>query len=269
MPKRTNEFQKLVFLVKKHVASGATVTESKFLRDRITGAKREVDICIESSVAGHSVTVSIECNDQGRKTNVKWIEEMKAKHERLSTNALILISSSGFTKEAQRVAKSYGIEVITLSALNTAKAERLFGVTSSLWSKTFTLSPTKVVMYVPQVGDLAEEYLVMFPDNIVYNHKEQEIFTVKELVEIILHGKKVVEQFYKAGNESHKGFDIRWERVRDMEGNPLFLRKIDPYVLRPIGFVQITGSCSFEISEFPLKHGSLGEVKIAWSTGKF
>ena len=99
MPKRTNEFQKLVFLVKKHAADGATVTESKFLCDNITETKREVDICIESSLAGHSVTVSIECRDHNRKADVKWVEEMKAKHERLSTNALILVSRSGFSKE--------------------------------------------------------------------------------------------------------------------------------------------------------------------------
>jgi hypothetical protein len=55
MPQRSNEFQKLVYLVKRQMAAGAKVTESRMLVDRITGTEREVDICIETSVAGHAV----------------------------------------------------------------------------------------------------------------------------------------------------------------------------------------------------------------------
>lgn len=269
MPKRTNEFQKLVFLVKKHAASGATVTESKLLRDRITGAEREVDICIESVVAGHCVIVSIECRGRGRSASVKWIEEMKAKHERLPTKALVLVSSAGFTKEAIVVAQKYGIETIALSALDGASAERLFGDTSSLWSKVFTLSPTKVVIRVAPVGDLPGEDVATFPDNIVYDYKGQELFSVKELVEILLRTEYIIKEFGKMGEEFHKGFEVRWEPARDSEGNPLCLQKLDPPVLRPMEFVRIMGSCGFEISEFPLRHGILGNVKIAWGTGLF
>jgi hypothetical protein len=52
MPKRTNDFQRLIYLVRVNLADGATVTESKMLKDRITGTMREVDICIEGSVGG-------------------------------------------------------------------------------------------------------------------------------------------------------------------------------------------------------------------------
>jgi len=43
MPQRSNEFQKLVYLVKQQMAAGAKVTESQMLVDRITGTEREVD----------------------------------------------------------------------------------------------------------------------------------------------------------------------------------------------------------------------------------
>ena len=42
VPQRSNDFQRLVYLVKTHVAAGATVTESKLLPDWIAGTKREV-----------------------------------------------------------------------------------------------------------------------------------------------------------------------------------------------------------------------------------
>ena len=65
MPKRTNDFQKLVYLVRVNLAEGATVTESKLLTDRITKRKREVDVCIEGHVGGQPVIISVECQDQG------------------------------------------------------------------------------------------------------------------------------------------------------------------------------------------------------------
>jgi hypothetical protein len=79
MPKRTNEFQKIVLLIQKHAAAGVIVTESKLFRDKITGAAREVDICLASDIAGYQMVVSIECRDRGRRTDVQWVEEMKSK----------------------------------------------------------------------------------------------------------------------------------------------------------------------------------------------
>lgn len=267
MPKRTNVFQKLVFLVKKHVAVGATVTESKLLRDNITGAEREVDVCIESVVAGHQVTVSIECRDRGRKADVQWVEEMKAKHERFPTNALVLISRSGFTKEATLVARSYGMEVISFDAINANAVERLFGGTGSLWYKVFTLTPTKVVIRVAQTPSLPAENVVVLPDNLIYDHNGQEIGPVKKLVELLLNTEHAVQKFGKLGDESHKGFEIRWEPATDKDGHPFCLQKLEPFVLRPIEYVLITGSCNFDISAFRLQHGILGNVRVAWGTG--
>jgi hypothetical protein len=269
MPKRTNEFQKLVFLVKKHAANGATVTESKLLRDGITGAEREVDVCIESVVAGHQVTVSLECRDRGRKADVQWVEEMKAKHERLPTNALVLVSKLGFTREAMLVAKSYGIEVISLHAIDANVAERLFGNTGSLWSKVFTLTPTKVVIRVAPTPGLPSENVVVLPDNMIYDYKGQEIGTAKQLVELLLNDEYAMQEFGKLGNESHKGFELRWEPVLDTDGHSFCMQMLEPFVLRPIEYVRITGSSNFDISKFRLQHGILGNVSIAWSAGSF
>ena len=269
MPKRSNEFQKLVFLVKKHVAAGATVTESKLLPDRITGANREVDVCIESTVGGHDVLVSIECRDRGRRADVGWVEKMIGKHGHLPTNRLVLISKSGFTKEALEKARTYGFEAIALEAVNEESVERLFGDTGSLWAKSFTLAPTKVVIGVSQTGDLPEENVAAVQDNIIYTAEGEEIGFVKQLVETLLHLEYVGKEFGRVGDESHKGFEVRWEEPKDNAGNPLCLQKLEPKVLRPISFIRITGTCNFEVSEFPLRRGALGNIKVAWGTGSF
>ena len=70
MPKRTNDFQRLVYLVRVNLADGATVTESKMLTDRVTKRKREVDVCIEGHVGQHPVIVSVECRDHKRIADV-------------------------------------------------------------------------------------------------------------------------------------------------------------------------------------------------------
>jgi hypothetical protein len=267
MPKRTNEFQKLVFLVKKHAANSATVTESKLLRDNMTGAEREVDICIESVIAGHRVTVCVECRDRGRKADVQWIEEMKAKHERLPTNVLVLVSKSGFTREAILVAKNYGIETVTLSSIDGNAAEQLIGSAGSLWSKVFTLTPTKVVIRVASTASLPSENVAVFPDNLIYDHKGMEVGTVKQLVESLLNNGSAMQEFGKLGDKSYQGFEIRWEPALDTNGRPFCLQMLEPYVLRPIEYVRITGSSNFDVSEFRLQHGILGNVSIAWGTG--
>src|SRR5258708_339900 len=70
MPKRSNEFQRLVYLVRVNLAAGATVTESKMLRDRSTGLEREVDVCVEGNVGGTTVNVCLECRDHARPADI-------------------------------------------------------------------------------------------------------------------------------------------------------------------------------------------------------
>ena len=77
MPKRTNDFQRLVYLVRVNLANGATVTESKMLRDRVTKRMREVDVCISGHVGTHPVLVCVECRDHQRVADVTWVDMMK------------------------------------------------------------------------------------------------------------------------------------------------------------------------------------------------
>ena len=97
MPKRTNKFQTLVYVVRTHVAAGATVTESKELVGKVTGEKREVDICIEGSVGGVLTVISIECTDLSRQADVTLVKKMASKNKDLPTDVLFLYSRSCFT----------------------------------------------------------------------------------------------------------------------------------------------------------------------------
>lgn len=264
MPKRTNDFQRLVYLVRLNLAGDAAVTESKMLVDRITGRKREVDVCIEGMVGSHPVVVSVECRDHKRIADVSWVDTMKAKHERLPTNALILASRSGFTPEARDVAAGFGIKTFSLADVEETDFPKLLGLKSSLWAKTVTVSAAKVLVRVASTADLPAETVVTMPENLVHTSDGGELFQVGKLVETLLNSRRARESLLSEGKEEHIWFDIVWEPPRGQLNNSLFMKKIEPELLREIESIQIQGPCKFEITQFGLRHGTLGDVHVAW-----
>lgn len=115
MPKRSNAFQQVVTLLHEQFAGGGIVTESKLLPDSRTGKRREVDIVIEAPVVEYPIIMSIECIDHNRPASVEWVEQMMAKHADLPTNKLVLVSRSGFTRQAQQKADALYITTLALA----------------------------------------------------------------------------------------------------------------------------------------------------------
>jgi hypothetical protein len=113
MPKRTNDFQKLIAMLAELLGEGSVVEESRMLTELDSDNQREVDVCVEGTFAGHHTLIGIECRDHKRKQDVTFVESMHAKHSRLPTDVLILASSSGFTKLALDKANKFNIRAIT------------------------------------------------------------------------------------------------------------------------------------------------------------
>jgi hypothetical protein len=127
MPKRTNEFQRLVgYIYSQIVPAGGRVTECAFLQETGGGAQREVDILVEHKVAGHDLKIAVECRDQGRDQSVEWIDSLIGKYSRLKVNQVVAVSASGFSTEAKRKAADHNIDVITANeALTTDWVKRI------------------------------------------------------------------------------------------------------------------------------------------------
>ena len=113
MPKRSNEFQRLIALLTMAKSDGAIVHESVEIETLDGGKKREIDVVAVGAVAGHRTVVAIEARDTKRRQDVLWVEQAKTKFERLGANVKILVSSSGFTAEALESATKFGIKTIT------------------------------------------------------------------------------------------------------------------------------------------------------------
>jgi hypothetical protein len=114
VPRRTNKFQRLVYLIQHQLAEGATVTESKLLPDIHSGRPVEVDIVVEGSIADVHVVVGIECTSGKRPATVEWVNEMAGKHADLHVDKTVLVSASGFTTEALAKSEKHGIEALSL-----------------------------------------------------------------------------------------------------------------------------------------------------------
>ncbi len=105
MPKRSNQYQKLVRRIVEQLSDDDTeVTESKMLIDRDSGAEREVDLYIKDTAGPFPVTVGIECTATKRKVDLPKIEQLHAKHQRLDIGHTVIVSKAGFAKKA----KAYG-----------------------------------------------------------------------------------------------------------------------------------------------------------------
>lgn len=264
MPKRSNDFQRLVYLVRVNLAEGATVTESKMMRDRITKRFREVDVVIVGKVGSQRVVVSIECRDHQRVADVTWVDMMKTKHDRLETNALLLASRRGFTPEARNVTRSYGIEVFSLEDVEGADIPRILGPNGSLWFKSVSVNAEKVSVRVAQVGKLQVETVATHPGNLIHLEDGCEFCPIQELVDTLMNTPRARDYFLAEGREEHKWFECVWEPPRDHEGRPLYMKKLEPEVLRPVESIRVVGPCKVEIGRFGMRHGKMGDIQVAW-----
>ncbi|MDP9350573.1 MAG: hypothetical protein M3P51_03400 [Chloroflexota bacterium] len=147
MPKRSNEFQKVIHLICRQLEEGATVTESKFLRDRLSGDAREVDIVIEMERTLGRLTVSVECVDHARPATQEWVERMHAKHEHLPTDRLFLVSRAGFYKPAMRQAELRGVTALTLDEAMDTDWNATVRVLDKLYLAQAILQPTNWTVY--------------------------------------------------------------------------------------------------------------------------
>ncbi len=115
MPKRSNDFQQLVYQIYKHLAPvDASVTESAMVQRRNSHRKREVDILIEYELAGHKFNMAIECRDRSRKDDETWIDDIIGKYIDLPIDKKIVVSRLGFTEGAKEKALQHGIETLSL-----------------------------------------------------------------------------------------------------------------------------------------------------------
>jgi hypothetical protein len=279
LPARSNLFQDVVAIIQRHMADGAEVEESAMLEDDRTGAKREVDVVIRSMVAGHEVVVSVEASATGRAASVEWVERMVGKHGRLETSKLVLVSESGFTNEARKVANAQGAAALAPEDLAEGDPEfRVVNSLKSIWPKVVSLTPRQVGVGVARPEGKSEGWFEVTEDLPVALDDGQRLGTLIEAASATLKGnmRRIVDQIELVNID----FDMDSQFVVELGPWSVTLdgeeRRIcyvhnadsDEPELHPIEKLVIHGDASIRIAEVELTHRRLGDVMYAFGQGQ-
>lgn len=116
MPKRSNDFQRLVKIIHDAISKveGASVTESAMLPEP-DGTLREVDILLERKIADVPLRLAIECRDRSRKSDVDWIDGLVGKFRNLRIDKVVAVCRKGFSAGATAKAAANNIELRVLT----------------------------------------------------------------------------------------------------------------------------------------------------------
>jgi hypothetical protein len=218
MPRRTNDFQRLIYLIHHQVAAGATVTESKFLFDRLSGKPVEVDIVIEGKVGEIPFAFGIECTAESRPATVEWVREMIGKHSDLPLNKTVLVAKSGFTKEATDKALAHGVDAITLKEAEdtnwTAFIQKLDGFNFRRVNLRWISSEVRCHR-PPKIGDPQTAF---GPHSMVREAGGTKSWALRDYINAILRDedvfRSVMEQLSEK-SESRFDFIVKWNCVED------------------------------------------------------
>ena len=266
VPARSNDFQRLVFLVKQQFQGATRVTESKLLVDLVTGDSREVDVVIEGEIAGLPVMASIECRDHQRTADVRWVDEMSEKHRRLPTNALVLASRSGFSDGARKAAERLGVQLLSLQENEDVDLKPLLTPGGHLWAKTFDLSVEKVVAITIEGEGVPPKRVRLFPSNNLYATDGDYRGMALGMVEAFLRDPRIPERLARDATEEHKWFQFSVEGPTLKTGSPVCLQELDSKRYVPIGSLEILGGCRVSVGEFRMRQGRLGPMQVSWGT---
>jgi hypothetical protein len=180
VPQRSNDFQRAIYAVQTHLAPDSRVEESDELIDLVSGERREVDVVIHGEVGGHQVTIGMECRNHQRRQSIGFVEEMKTKHDRLPTDSLILVSSSGFTKGALAKAASFNIHLVSPGQDLAALGLEIKAQLERMWFKAVTARPDGLVALIDRGGGADPVLTRLYEDTNLYNAAGEVVTTAKE-----------------------------------------------------------------------------------------
>ncbi|WP_292415156.1 MULTISPECIES: restriction endonuclease [unclassified Methylophaga] len=107
-------FEEAVYEIVKLFSGDAEVFKNTFITGA-SGTKRQIDVEVKSYLLGAPVNMIIECKDHKTKIGVKIVDEMVGKVDDVGANIGVIVSNSGFSKNAISRAKRLGhIELYSL-----------------------------------------------------------------------------------------------------------------------------------------------------------
>ncbi len=265
MPKRSNEFQKIILILEKKLAANSQVIESALLEDRQTHYDVEVDVLIKGAIAETPISIGVECRDRSRPSTVEWVREMIGKHEHLPLDKTILISKSGYTKQAITKAEENGVEALTFEEAETHDWQSELGDLKNLkmFSFGFTLLSGSVVLK----EDIAKKYIDQIGgDTPIFDDQNANGITLKQYGESYLRNSDIAAEVMrlwllkpKGERENEITFNLKLEPKTKAE----ILIEGDRFEVMNTEFVS---KASFASTAVDLKAARYKNSEVAYST---
>jgi hypothetical protein len=266
MPKRSNEFQKLIYLIQNQLAENATVSESKILQDIRTGANAEVDIVIESRVGEIDIVVGIECTSKKRPVTVEWVREMIGKHQDLPINKSILVSKSGFSQEALTKALSHSFEAISFEQAGEADWVGIIDNLKNLELGSFEFKALSGNVVYSQ-KELGEETLIVSEESLIYEEGINTPVTLFDYITSVLSnsevGASVMEKWLQKPKDQRKNY---FEFTLTFPPRKKTKIQSDTGKLSTIRKFEIKASASVKTTPVSLSTGAYRDKKIAFAS---
>lgn len=241
MPQRTNPKQQVIEMLKALLApQGCKVTASKFLVDTQLASTREVDVVAEMEVDGHVFTQSFEVVGRGRPMDLTWVEGMVRKHQNLPTDRLYLVSWSGFSEDALRLAQmTSGVFPVTVSPAKGA---------AKLYANQVTLNVKRASPRVRR-GDGGIGSVISVPDLGIYSQDGELRGTVWQLGTLLLRLPVLGQALLETAHAHPRRGEMRWfEAELPLDQAPLdklFLRFDETADLHRIIAINLQGDLDF------------------------
>ena len=266
MPKRTNDFQQVIYLLQRQLAGQATVTESKLLRNKDTGAEVEVDVVIETVVNAMPLVIGIECTATKRPANIEWVHKIYGKHHSLPVHVTVLVSKTGYTKNALKQAASFNILALTIKeAEETQWIDVLDDLkTLALGYFRFTILNGKV--HYDRSPAMAPD-LVVLPNLIINRGFPDDPISFSELTKAIISDSRMAPEVMRHWlgiaremRPSQFEFIVNWRPTQET-----ILTNNDEYAYR-LTQLDLTFKADITTTPLLLKPGEFSGEKIAYGT---
>ena len=243
MPKRTNEKQEIIALLRQAVAAGAwTVRESVQFPHPLTGTLREVDVVAEQETGGVTARLLFEVKAERRPLDVTSVEGIVAKYSDLVSGQLFIVSWSGFTKEAHRIGSAKGAILVEVKP----EEGQL-----QLYADQVTLSPRRMVLTV-DIPEQGPTRVRPFPDNGLFNAEGAQLpgsvfdvwLGILELFKQDAGESELIRQILTEAHEHPERENLKWFTVGIPTGE-VFLRDEATGQLHRIQAVEVSGELTW------------------------
>ena len=256
----------MIHFVRKHTAApGVTVTESKELPDARPGiSPREVDVVVEGNFDGDPVVTSVEVIEHSRPASITWAEQQIAKHRFLPSTQLILVSKSGYSKNALTAVKAEGGWVKALQP-------RIIEIdgkpgTRSLFANHVKLTPLGCLMTVQRPDGIATTGVQK--DTIIFDCEGLPRGFALELAEEALNLRQVIQKLSREAPEHPERDELKSFTCEMLVGELGYcLQWEETGELHALQTMLIEGTFSFLQSELPFMATELGERRYEAGQG--